>query len=190
MKKLIFVTSNKHKEREINTVLSAYGVQIKRKQLNIQEPDLGSLEKVAEIKAKQAFEQLGVPLIVEDTGVYFNAYNEFPGLFAKRIFLGIGLSGLLKLLEGKKRTGYFKVAITYIWSKGKYKTFVGKLEGKFDKKIHNKNAPVLPYEKLFIPKGKKLALAETPREEKNSFSHRAIATNKFGKWYKKNVLKK
>ncbi len=194
MRELIFVSTNKHKHEEISKVLKEFDIKLKRKALDIKEPDLGSIQKVAEEKAKQAYSQLKKPLIVEDTGVFFDAYNEFPGLMAKRVYLGIGLKGLLKLLEGKKRTGYFGVALTYIWGKNKFKTFTGKLHGRFEKKIRNPQKNVLAYEKLFIPKdvpksvpkGRKQTLSYFSREDKNLFSHRAIATRKFVKWFKKN----
>ena len=54
------------------------------KKLHIIEPDYDSLEEVAQAKAEQAFEQLKKPVIVEDTGVFFEAYSNFSGQIAKR----------------------------------------------------------------------------------------------------------
>ena len=186
MRQLLLVSGNRHKEQEMSKILGEYGIKLRRRALPIQEPDLESLERVAEEKAKQAFALVKRPLIVEDTGVYFDAYKSFPGLFAKRMYLSLGFPGLLKLLEGRKRTGHFKVAVTYIWEKSKFKTFTGKLPGTFTTRVHDRNRNVLPYEKIFIPLGKKKTLSSVSREEKNTFSHRAIATEKFGKWFKKN----
>ena len=75
MKKLVLATTNKHKVAEIGAILKEFGYSVRAAKLKIIEPDFDSLEEVAESKAKQAFEQLGKPVVAEDTGVYFSAYN-------------------------------------------------------------------------------------------------------------------
>ena len=102
MKKLILATTNKHKVVEISAILKEYGYDVRAAKLKIIEPDFNSLEEVAESKAKQAYEQIGKPVVAEDTGVYFSAYHNFPGQLAKRVYLGIGFDGLLTLIRNAK----------------------------------------------------------------------------------------
>ena len=65
------------------------------------------------------------------------------------------------------------------------KTFSGKLSGKMTERVHDADKDVLPYEKIFMPKGHKVTLSAISREEKNTFSHRGIATRKFAEWFPK-----
>lgn len=185
VKEIFLVSGNLHKFSEMSKILKQHGIKLKlKKGLKIIEPDADSLEESAEFKAKQAFEQLKKPLIVEDTGVYFSAFKDFPGIYPKRMFLSLGFEGLLKLLEGKKRTGYFKTVVCFIDSK-QSKTFSGKVFGRFDERVHNLKKNVLPYEKIFIPKGYKVTMSDIPRNEKNTFSHRFQATKKFAEWFQR-----
>ncbi len=188
MPKIYFITGNSHKVEEISKILSKEGVDVElaAKDLKIPEREFDSIEEVAIEKAKSAFAVLKKPLICEDTGVFFDSYRNFPGIYAKRMYISLGFDGLLKLLHGKKRTGHFNVAICFIWGKNKFKVFSGELKGKFASKVFEKNADRLPYEKIFIPRGKKKVLAKISLAEKNEFSHRAVAARKLAKWLNEN----
>ncbi len=189
--KLYFVTSNEHKVEEVAHVLVPYGIEVRQVHQELAEPDLGSQEKVALYKAEQAYALVKKPVIVEDTGIYFKAYRDFPGIFAKRIYNGIGLKGLLKLLKGVDRRVVFKVVIVLQWGKTvrQRKVFVGTLSGKMAHGVHKPSARRLAYEKLFIPDGYSKTIVEMPLSEKNKFSHRAIAAHKLARWLKRHGLR-
>ncbi len=188
--KLFFVTSNAHKVEEVAHVLEPYGVEVEQVHRELAEPDVGSQEKVALYKAEQAFALVRKPVIVEDTGVYFKAYHDFPGIFAKRIYLGIGFKGLLKLLKGEDRRAMFKVVIVLQWGqrKNQRRMFVGTLEGRMGSKLKKPRSKRLAYEKLFIPEGYSKAIVEMPLSEKNKFSHRAVAAHKLARWLKRHKM--
>ncbi len=178
--KLFFATGNKHKVQEINAVLGKK-IHLIQKKIELKEPKSSSIEFIAEKKAEQAFRKLKKPLIVEDTGVYFTALRNFPGTEPKRAFLKLGLNGLLKKLQGKKRTAFYKTVICFTDGKKK-KIFSGKLHGKITEKVFLKEKDVMAYEKIFVPKGKNKVLAFFSRKNKNKFSHRAKAAEKLKKF--------
>ncbi len=183
---LYFVTENKHKFSEMKEMLAACGIKLKQKKMKLQEPDLASQEEVALTKAKQAFAELKRPLIVEDTGVYFNAYRNFPGHLAKRIYESIGFDGLIALIKAaKNKRAYFKTVICYVGKKGKYKIFSGEMRGRLIERVVLPKKDRLPYEKIFVPEGFKKAVVQLSIREKNKISHRAKATTKLGKWLSK-----
>lgn len=187
MKPLFIVTTNAHKVKEIRAILSENKIKIIQKKLEIVEPDYDTLEEVAIAKATQAFEKIKKPLIVEDTGVFFEGYNKFPGQIAKRVYLGIGFSGLLSLIRAtKNKKAHFKTVICFVAAKNSFKLFSGTLNGRLIEKVVNKEKNRLPYEKIFIPKGHSKTLVELDLNEKNKISHRAKATRKLGKWLEEN----
>ena len=186
MKKLVLATTNKHKVAEIGAILKEFGYSVRAAKLKIIEPDFDSLEEVAEAKAKQAYEQLGKPVVAEDTGVYFSAYHNFPGQLAKRVYLGIGFDGLLILIRNaKNKKAYFKTVISFTKDGRHFHTFSGVLHGRLLGKVVKLHKDRLPYEKILVPQGYDKALAELEIDEKNKRSHRAVAARKFGKWLKK-----
>jgi inosine/xanthosine triphosphate pyrophosphatase family protein len=54
--------------------------------MDIPELDSQDLIAISQDKAKKAFEKLKKPLIVDDSGIYFDEYPGFPGPLAKRVF--------------------------------------------------------------------------------------------------------
>jgi XTP/dITP diphosphohydrolase len=47
----------------------------------------------------EAFEKCGLPIIVEDAGLFVEALNGFPGPYSSYVYKTIGNEGLLKLME-------------------------------------------------------------------------------------------
>ena len=184
---LLFVSTNDFKFDEISKILSGYGVRIEHKKIELDEPDLQTLEEVALAKARHAFGLLKKPLLVEDTGVFFDALPNFPGTKAKRAWLELGYEGLFKKLEGGDRSAHFKSVICLMNSPEDSMFFAGELRGKILNKVVLPNANRLPYEKIFVPDGASKALVEFSVDEKNSFSHRAIATRKLGEYLAQNA---
>ncbi|MCD6478594.1 MAG: non-canonical purine NTP pyrophosphatase [Candidatus Diapherotrites archaeon] len=181
---LHFVSTNRHKFTEIKRILAKHGIKLRWHRFELHEPSASSLEQIALEKAKQAYAKLQKPLIVEDTGIFFEGFTNFPGAQAKRVYERIGFEGLLSLISKKSRRAYFKTVICFTDGK-QYKLFSGKLEGKLTQKVYCKDKDVLPYEKIFIPKGFDKPLCMIAREKKNEFSHRAKAAEKFASWLKK-----
>ena len=77
----------------MSKILKPYGIELKRADAQVNESDFETLEESAEDKARKAFQMLKKPIIVEDTGVYFQAYKNFPGLYPKRMYLSLGFKG-------------------------------------------------------------------------------------------------
>ena len=174
MKEILFASGNRHKADEAKKIFSRSGIRIKWAKISLLEPDFESLREISEHKALDAFRKLDKPAIVEDTGIYFSAYKNFPGQYAKRMFLSLGFEGLLKLLEGKERKAHFATTACYYDGK-KLLCSTGKLYGKILESPEGEDKDVLPYEKIFQPNGKSRPLSLIPRKEKNAFSHRCLA---------------
>lgn len=187
MNSIIVVTGNKGKYNEIRKILNSFNIDSECVDLSFPETE-ETIEKISVEKARNAFSVVKKPLIVDDTGVFFDAYNNFPGRFAKRIFNSIGFHGIMNLLNGESQRARFKSVVCY--TDGEItKTFIGELTGSITDKIYPTERPELPYEQIFIPDGKNKPISLMTIEEKNEISHRAKAVKKFAKWYVEYVRK-
>lgn len=182
MKSIIFVTSNKGKAEEAKKILKTFGIEVIWKTLEVPEIQSDSLEDISLGKANDAFEKIKKPLIMEDTGIIFNEYNNFPGPYSKYAFHSLGYTGILKLLNGSERSAQFKTVVTYI-EKNKSKQFIGTCKGRITERIAEPVDEKLPYDAMFIPDGDNRCFSQMSKEEKAKYSSRADAFLKFGKFF-------
>jgi len=167
-------------------ILGGMGINVHPVNAELHEIRSEIQKDVAVEKAKTAYSLLKMPVIAEDTGVYFEAYDDFPGAFPSFVFRSIGYGGIMALLKGKNRKAYFRTIVAYY--NGKIlRTFEGLCKGRITDipdlpKFQN---PKLPYEAIFVPSGKKVRFCRMTKDEKNAISHRARALRKFGNWFLK-----
>ena len=190
MKKIVFVTSNGGKLREARGILEPLGIAVIGRGLHLEEPQTDDVRAIALAKVEQALKAFKKPLIVEDTGIFFDACRNFPGAYARPFVTGVGLEGVLRLLDGKgvSRKAFFQSIVAFAAPKAKPKIFVGRCYGVITKKRKGKaHHARLPYDEIFIPNGAKSArtFAEMSVKEKATLSHRAKALRAFGAWYSK-----
>lgn len=112
MKEVTFATTNKGKFLSAKRVLKKYNIKVI--QANIELPESqSSLEIIAAHKAKYAFRQLRKPVIAMDAGFFIHSLKGFPMMYVKPILQTIGIEGLLKLTEGKKRECEFREILCF-----------------------------------------------------------------------------
>lgn len=177
--KIYLITKNSHKVEEISTIMKEFDIDVQQIAEEKIEEKGKSLIEVAEHNAKLFYDKYKKPIVVDDTGVFFKAYPNFPGNQPKRIFEKIGYPGLLKKLENKIKEACFKTVVSY-YDGSILKTFEGILECTADDKVHDVDVDVLPYERILMVNNK--PLSKFTREDKNKISHRAKAFRKLGEW--------
>jgi XTP/dITP diphosphohydrolase len=180
--KIYLVTKNIHKVEEIKTIMKEFNIEVEQIADEKFESKDMDLKEVAEYNAKFFYEKYKKPVAIDDTGVFFKAYNDFPGSHPKLMFELLGYKGLLKLLENESKKAEFKTVVGYCDKNG-IKVFEGILEGEIDSKVHDESKDVLPYERIFLVNKKPISAFS--REEKNKISHRAVAFRKLGDYLRK-----
>lgn len=179
---LYFATTSENKFREVRRILGKEvlrKIQLRRANLEIDEFQLWDIRDVAARKVKQAYTRLKKPVFVEDTALFINSLNRFPGPFISWIQKTIGNQGLLKLLEDKEfRFAQARSVIVYYDGK-ELQTFVGAVKGKIAEKERGAG---WGFDPIFIPTDHKQTYAEMGERKKNEVSHRRRATEKFKKW--------
>lgn len=179
-----FVTGNKGKFAETEKILKHFGVNIVHRSLQIEEIRSDSIEEVACASALAAYAQTGEPLFVEDSGLFIQSLDGFPGAYSAWAFRKIGNQGILKLAKGKEAE--FRACIAYTEDGKETVSFTGSVKGKISEEPSGSGG--FGYDPIFIPEktpgvrrsGEK-TFAEVP-EMKGVLSHRKRALEKFVKY--------
>jgi len=188
-KEIFFITSNQSKLAEANNIAKDYNVKIVGKEIKLPELMIPSEEEIIIEKANYAFEKIKKPLIVDDAGIYFEAYQNFPGAFTKFIIKFLSFDGIFKLLEGKNRKAYFQCIIGFMDKNlDQPLLFKGICRGKIAEKVSEVFDPNFEFNSIFIPEGETRTLSEIPIEGRKKYSHRIRALEKFLRWYISNHI--
>lgn len=180
--KLYFVTRNESKFKEASSILKNVSIELVKISAELKEPkSLGQREVVLE-KARQAYESVKAPLIVDDTAIYFKAIPGFPGAITKDLFQRIGFEGVQKLLTGLSKEAYFRTMICYKDEK-ECKIFSGICKGIILTEKSEKFNPDWPYNSIFVPNGFSKTLSEMTDGEREMISHRRKALEKIMKYF-------
>lgn len=185
MKPLIFATNNAHKVEEIKSVIpTSFQIQSLKEAgigIDIAEP-YNTIEENAREKARVIYSMTGKNCFAEDTGLFISALNGEPGVRSAR-YAGENKSdeaNVMKVLEKlsniENREAYFKTVICAILD-GEYCFFEGKCEGRIARERSGDKG--FGYDPIFIPKNSSITFAEMDLNEKNKYSHRQKAMNKF-----------
>ncbi len=180
--KLAFVTTNKHKFEEVQNLLKNFPIELEQLNMDYEENHDSSIEEIARTAAKKLTSELNRPIVVEDTGLFFEAYYNFPGALPKFVFNSLGYKGIFKLLENESRNAYFKTVVGYCEPDKEPLTFDGLMRGEITTQIFNENTDSMPYDRIFVPEGKNKTISDMTIEEKNSLSQRAEAFIKLAEY--------
>jgi XTP/dITP diphosphohydrolase len=179
---VVFVTTNKGKMGEAVAIGKPYGIEFTQDNYDGFEIQSNSLEEVSLHCAEDAFNQIGEPLIVEDSGVFIDALKGFPGPYSAYVLKTIGLEGVLKLMEGvSNRSAVMRSAVVYTDGK-QMKTFTGEVKGVISDTRRGSGG--FGYDPVFVPEGREKTFSEDT-EYKLKVSHRAQSIRKFCEWYAK-----
>lgn len=184
---LYYVTSNPGKFDEVNRYVAAHERSITLTQANLDIPEIQSLnqEKIALDKARKAWEKLKKPLLIDDSGIFFDAYHEFPGTLTKFVFSGIGYDGIFALTK-KNNRAFFRLYLIYVDICGNPHSFIGHCPGKIIRPSEYFHEPGFPWNPVFLPDGSDKTYAELQHDpDEKKFSYRLQALQKFIAWYTK-----
>lgn len=146
-----FVTSNLGKVREFRQILEP---EIKVNHIKISYPELrnDNPEEIAEQSAEMLANKLKKTIVVEDSGLFVRALNDFPGTCSAYIHKRIGLRGIIKLLQGiNDRECTYKSAVAYCEPGKKPISFLGEEKGKIAESARGGYG--FGHDPIFIPEG-------------------------------------
>jgi len=185
VKVVFFATGNINKFNEARSILSPCGFSVALIRMKGNEIQSDSLKEIATSAAVNAFKSTQLPILVEDAGLFIEALGGFPGPYAAFVYRTIHNSGILRLMENvKDRQAKFQSVIVYIDDAlCEPQCFNGESKGEItltERKTAGRAA--FGFDPIFQPVGSSKSFAEMNTEEKNGYSHRAMAFRKFVEW--------
>lgn len=189
MENLTYVTGNYGKYISVKEKFEKHDISIDYSKLDLYEPDINDIKIISKAKAKDAYEKLGIPVFVADSGFYINGYPNnpgYPGAFVKRSRISTDVEMLLDIMKDQSdRSCYFLDCLTF-YDGFNYYQFFGTSEGSlaYEQKGQEQKRAWSNLWYVFIPKNCTKTLAEMNDEERlNRPDGRTSATDEFINWY-------
>lgn len=188
MKKILIVTRNEGKIREIMAILRGLPVEFT---LEKDFPDFPEIEEDGYTYTENALKKAAIacihtelPAVAEDSGLEVYALNGMPGIYSAR-YAGIGATDeqrIAKLLEEMKgiprenRKARYVCSAAFALPDGERYIKEGTVEGEILEEP--RGTAGFGYDPVFYIPEYNSTMAELPMEIKNSISHRGKALNK------------
>jgi len=170
---IAFVTTNEGKYREVSAMLAEAGVKLVREDRSYPEIQADRLEKVVRFAATVLDDQIRGDYLIDDSGLFLDAFGGFPGVYSSYVHKRLGNPGLLKLLQdAKTRAATFETV--FLLRQGEaHDVFHGECRGTIA--AGERGTGGFGFDPIFVPEGAAKTFAEMTVTEKNRVSHRARA---------------
>ncbi|WP_135821158.1 XTP/dITP diphosphatase [Halostella litorea] len=170
-----FVTGNEGKVREAREYLDEPVEQVPYDYTEIQ----GELEEIALYGARETFAETDgdEPVLVDDTGLFVEALDGFPGAYSSFVEDTLGIERIPDLVadEGNRRAAFRTVMVYYDGETAE--TFEGNVRGRI---VEPRGEGGFGYDPVFEHDGE--TFAEMDTAAKNAISHRGRALERFADW--------
>lgn len=161
---IYYVTGNKGKVELAKMIYKDMGVNIIQENMETPEIQCVDCKEVAKFSAEYAANLLGKPVIKNDSGLWIEELNGFPGAFAKYAEETLKAEGFVKLMEGKQnRRCYWIEALAYCEPKHEPIVFESLTYGTISESVVEGRG--YDYDKIFIPDGDTRTFSMMSEEE-------------------------
>lgn len=165
--KITYVTGNWAKLESAKNILCPLGFEIDNVKMDTTEIRANTVEEVAMYSAKEASTKLKCDVLKNDSGLYVDALNGFPGPYTHYVDDLLGEDCILKLLDGiKNRRASFVEAFAYCKYGCEPVVFKSITKGTIAKEKSGKYG--WSWDFIFIPDGCDKTLANYPDKERFS----------------------
>ncbi|CAN5170623.1 XTP/dITP diphosphatase [soil metagenome] len=181
---LHFISSNSNKIDRAKLFLDPLGITFEPHKLELIEIQSESVEEIVIDKAQKAFEIINAPLLVNDHSWSITALNGFPGPYMKYMNKWFSPQDFLNIMRDQKNR---EIQLTeYIcFTDGKTtKTFYERTVGHM---LSESKGDGEPWTTVSSYSKDDLSVAEVLQTSPSAL-RRGIIYEKFGKWYKKEIL--
>jgi XTP/dITP diphosphohydrolase len=189
---ILLATRNKHKTREIQTMLGE-GVLVSDATHHEHLPEIEetgtTFEENSKLKAEGISLHVSGIVLADDSGLEVDALGKEPGVYSAR-YAGPGCTDeentalVLKKMKGfpdEVRTARFRCVLAVAENGVTLATFDGTVEGILTHEVRGEGG--FGYDPIFMPIGYKESFGELSSEIKHSMSHRSRALAHFRSWW-------
>ena len=173
---LAIASGNTNKVREIQAIL---GQPVEQVKLDLSEIQAVEVAEVIRHKARAAFALTGQPVLVEDTGLYFHAWNGLPGALIRWFMDSVGNEGLCRMLDAfPDRSATARTCLGYFDGREEH-VFTGEIGGSIA--LHPRGETGFGWDAIFIPAGWETTFGQGTSAEKDAISMRKLAVEELRK---------
>jgi XTP/dITP diphosphohydrolase len=189
---ILLATRNKHKTREIQTMLGEGVIVTDATQYGhlpeIEETGV-TFEENSKLKAEGISRHVSGIVLADDSGLEVDVLGKEPGVYSAR-YAGPGCNDeantalVLKKMKGfpdEVRTGRFRCVLAVAENGITLAVFDGTVEGILANQVKGEGG--FGYDPIFMPLGYKESFGELSSEIKHSMSHRSRALSQFKDWW-------
>ena len=170
----VLVTGNAGKINEARRIV---GHELEYEPLDLPEIQSLDLNEVLENKAREAFRRLGRAVVVEETGLFLDAMNGFPGPLVKWMLESIGPEGIAKACLGMgDMNAQARCALAYFDGQ-RLVSAQGETRGSLV--LEPIGSQGFGWDPIFIPEESERTYAQLSAEEKDQIGHRGRAWRAF-----------
>ena len=184
---LIVASHNQGKAREIAELLAPFNIGVKSAaELMLPEPEETgqTFGENAELKARVAARECGLPALADDSGLCVDALSGQPGIHSARWAgpskdFSAAMARVYKELETlnvKNPRARFICALSLAWPDGHVETCLGRVDGALV--FPPRGTKGFGYDPIFMSDGYDMTFGEMEPGEKHKISHRARAFQK------------
>ena len=171
--KYVFITGNANKARYVAQWL---GEAVQHHKLDLDELQTFDLHQLVEHKARQAYDLLKKPVLIEDAQLSFTALGRLPGPFIKWFIEELDYPGLIKLLDGYDDRSAHGVCCYALFDGKTMRFFEGEMHGTIAKEPRGSGG--FGFDLIFINDGYTITRAEMSEEDYARTSYRKLALDK------------
>ena len=153
---VVYVTGNDHKAKYFAKMV---GIDIPHKKVDVDEIQSLDMQEIIAKKAKQAYQILQMPVIIEDTFLTFDAMGRMPGPFVKWFVEELGLDAMCLLARTQDgKNGATAGAIIAYYDGVNMHLFSSSLRGTIATSPCGDSG--FGWNRIFVPKGATITLGE------------------------------
>ena len=176
---ITFVTGNPGKAEEIGKQIN---VGLANKALDLPEIQSLDIKEIIETKAREAFEQIGSPVLVDDASISIDDLGGLPGPLVKWFLNAIGNEGICRFADqSASRSASAIVALGYFDGK-EFTSFISEVRGTIAQ--HQSGKTGYGWDAVFIQEGYSVTRADLSFEEYDKASIRRPALNQLKEFLK------
>jgi inosine triphosphate pyrophosphatase len=171
--KYTFITGNPNKAKFVAQWL---GQDVPHHKLDLDELQTFDLHELVEHKARQAYDILKAPVLIEDAQLSFAALGRLPGPFIRWFIEELDYPGLIKLLDGYDDRSAHGVCCYALFDGTTLRFFEGTMQGTIAHEARGTGG--FGFDPIFINDGYTKTRAEMSEEEYAKTSYRKKALDK------------